>query len=309
MPFRNPYDYRPTGLYALVPIASNSRYSKLAVSFPSAAHDGISPMGEVTGVYYRPKSSTASPLVILVHGVGDTSTVPCHALARSLVGQGIACFVIYLPIHSRRLSAEMKERFYNLSFDEWLELYRVSVINIRQALDWAESRPEIDPSLMGIAGVSFGGYVAGIALGLESRLKSGAMLLACGNQEKLARTRSTKRIPRYDVSEEVYIEGQRLYHAYVKAVSKAGFGNVVPARSNYPFDPYTFSSYLRTKRVFLANALWDEYFPREAAKEFWQACGHPDQLWLPSGHATAWFFYPLIRNRVVRLFCHSLLKK
>lgn len=304
MPFRNPYDYVPTEQCAVIPISRIS-YSKFAVSFPSAVKEGLSPADDVTGVYYQPKSAAKSPLVVLVHGIGDTSTVPCHALARALVRCGIAAFVIYLPIHSRRLPEDMKDRFYDLSLDEWFELYRVSVINIRQALDWAESRPEIDVSRIGITGVSFGGYVAGIALGLEKRIKAGAILLACGNQEKLGWTRSTKRIRRYDVSEEVYKAGQKQYMAYVEDVSACGFENVVPSKTSYPFDPYTFCSAIKNKPLLLTNALWDEYFPREAAKEFCRACGNPDQFWLPSGHATAWFFYPLIRNKVLKLFRHA----
>jgi hypothetical protein len=161
---------------------------------------------------------------------------------------------------------------------------------------------------MGIAGISFGGYVAGIALGIDDRLKAGAILLACGNLEKLAWTRSTRRLPRYEVSETIYRDGQSRYMAYVDEVSARGYQNVIPLRSSYSFDPYTFCSTIKTKRVFLTNAAWDEYFPSEAAKEFWEACGRPDQLWLPSGHASAWLFYPLIRNRVVKLFHQTFLK-
>ncbi|PPD58335.1 alpha/beta hydrolase family protein [Dehalogenimonas etheniformans] len=301
MGFIDPYAYQPAEPQAAVSIQNGRRFSKLAVSFPSAVSNGSS-MGNVTGVCYLPQKPHKSPLVVLVHGIGDSSTIPCHALARSLVGSGIASFVIYLPIHSRRLPQDMKDRFFNLSVEEWFELYRVSVINIRQALDWAETRSDIDCSRMGIAGISFGGYVAGIALGIDHRLKSGAMLLACGNMQKLAWTRSTKRIPRWEVTEAVYREAQKSYLSYVDHVSAFGFENVTPPESNYAFDPYTFCSKIKEKPLYLTNALWDEYFPRETAKEFWQACGRPPQLWLPAGHATAWLFYPLISNRVRNLF-------
>jgi hypothetical protein len=300
--FINPYDYKPIRRCTVIPLKTNSCFSRFAVTFPSAVKGKHSTIDNVTGVYYSPKNTSKSPLVVLVHGIGDSSTVPCHALARSLVKIGVASFVIYLPIHSRRLPQDMKQRFYNLSLEEWFELYRVSVINIRQALDWAESRPEIDRSRLGVTGISFGGYVAGIALGLDDRLKAGAILLACGNQEKLGWTRSTRRIPKYNVSESVYREGQNRYLNYVNEVSAKGFENVDPPRSSYTFDPYTFCSTIKSKRLLLINAFWDEYFPREAAKEFAGACGSPDQLWLPAGHATAWLFYPLIRQRVIKLF-------
>jgi hypothetical protein len=310
MVFKNPYDYQPADRYLVIPVNSHRHYRKFTVSFPSAVdRDGPSPMGDVTGVFYQPKGKAKSPLVILVHGVGDTSTIPCHALGRSLVQVGIAAFVMYLPIHSRRLPADMKDRFFHLSVQEWLELYRVSVINIRQVLDWAQSRPEIDARYLGVVGISFGAYVSAIALGVDPRLKAGAILLTSGNQEKVGWTRTTHRIPRYDISEAAFREGQSRYLAYVNDVSTRGFENVDLPQSSYALDPYTFCSTIKTKQVFMTNALWDEYFPREAAKEFWQACGRPKQQWLPSGHATAWLFYPLIRQRVVKFFRRSFLIK
>ena len=306
MDFTNPYSYLRPRRQKTIGIENRRRFLKFVVSFPSADENGSS-MGNVSGVCYLPKTASKSPLVILVHGIGDSSTIPCHALARSLVRSGIAGFVIYLPIHSRRLPPTMQNRLYNLSIEEWLELYRVSVINIRQALDWAETRPEIDNSRMGVAGISFGGYVSGIALGMDDRFKSGAMLLACGNQERLGYTRSTKRIPKWNVSEKEYLEAQKAYLAYVNDVSTRGFENVDPPKSSYYFDPYTFSSRIKEKPVFLTNALWDEYFPRLAAKDFWENCGRPAHLWLPTGHATAWLFYPIIRTKVLNFFKRTLL--
>ncbi len=309
MKVTNPYDYNPGKHCAVLPTGANGTYRKLAVNFPSAVTVQGSKPADVLGTCYLPQKVEKAPLVVLVHGVGDTSAVPCHALARALATIGIASFIIYLPIHSRRLPAEMKARFYRLSIEEWFELYRHSVINIRQAIDWVESRPEIDASRLGVAGISFGAYVSAIALGIDPRLKAGALLLTSGNLEKLSWTRSTRRFERYDVSAEVFNEGQRRYLAYVDEVSERGFDQVPRPLPGYAFDPYTFSATLGKKDVLLVNALWDEYFPREAAKEFGQACGGPRQVWLPAGHASAWLFYPVIRHHVVDLFRKSLLAK
>ena len=309
MTIQNPYDYIPSEHCAVLLTGATGTYRKLAVSFPSAVTVQGSKPDEVPGTCYLPQKVGKAPLVILVHGVGDTSAVPCHALARALATIGIASFIIYLPIHSRRLPAEIKARFYRLSIEEWFELYRHSVINIRQAIDWVESRPEIDASRLGVAGISFGAYVSAIAMGIDPRLKAGAILLTSGNLEKVAWTRSTRRFERYDVSAEVFNEGQRRYLAYVDEVSTRGFDNVPRPRPGYAFDPYTFSATIRKKDALLVNALWDEYFPREAAREFGRACGRPRQVWLPAGHASAWLFYPVIRHHVVELFRRSLIAK
>ncbi len=301
--FRNPYEY-PVSRAVTLPLASANGLRRLAVGFKNPPDIAL-PVSPATAVCYLPPAQQHQALVILAHGVGDTSAIPCHLLAKALARTGIAGLVLHLPIHSRRLNPEFKKRFYNLTREEWFELYRISVINIRQALDWAASRPELDPEHIGISGVSFGGYVAAIALGLDSRLKAGAILLSAGNLGKLAWSRSSRRYGKWDISEGVFKQEQAEYFKYVDTVTNQGFESVLPSHPAYLFDPYTFVAAIKTKPTLLVNALWDEYFPKEAAREFGEAAGCPEQLWLPTGHATAWLFYPIIRNRVVSLFRNS----
>lgn len=303
----NPYIYHGSGDFKLEPVNGAGAFKKFEVSFTSACPTDYSHLDTVTGEYCLPDTDSKPPLVLLVHGVGDTSTIPCRLLSGALAKSGIASLTLTMPIHSRRLPAEMKKDFYQLSAQDWFNLYRISVINIRQALDWAESRRELDSRHMGIAGISFGGYVSAIALGVEQRLRAGALLFTGGNLEKLARTRSSRKYARYDVTEELYRKNQSRYMAYVAEVAARGFENVSPPQLGYLFDPYTFTPELKTKPLLMMNARWDEYFPRDAVTDFWQASGKPRQVWLPSGHASAWLFYPVIRRHVVELFRNTLL--
>ncbi|MDV2988947.1 MAG: alpha/beta hydrolase family protein [Dehalogenimonas sp.] len=304
----NPYTYRDSGDFKVEPVNSSGAFKKFEVSFSSACPTDYPQLDTVTGEYCLPNTDDKPPLVLLVHGVGDTSTVPCRLLAGALTKSGIASLTLTMPIHSRRLPAEMKRDFYSLSAQDWYNLYRISVVNIRQALDWAESRSELDSRHMGVAGISFGGYVSAIALGLDQRLRAGALLFTGGNLEKLARTRSSRKYARYAVSDELYRKNQSRYMAYVAEVAARGFENVSPPQLGYLFDPYTFTPELKTKPVLMMNALWDEYFPKEAVNDFWQASGKPRQVWLPAGHATAWVFYPVIRRQVVDMFRKTLLR-
>lgn len=98
-----------------------------------------------SGDYYQPKSGGNHPLMILVHGMGDYSRIPCTLLARRLVKQNIACFVPYLTIHSKRLPKAYKSDMPYLTPQQWFEVYRVSVVDIRRIIDWTSGRDEIDP--------------------------------------------------------------------------------------------------------------------------------------------------------------------
>ena len=51
----------------------------------------------------------------------------------------------------------MKGREYDLDADEWFESYRISVVDIRQVVDWAQTVREIDSERIAAVGISFGG--------------------------------------------------------------------------------------------------------------------------------------------------------
>jgi hypothetical protein len=107
-------------------------------------------------------------------------------------------------------------------------------------------------------------------------------------------------------TEEEYDEIQREYAKYLTEVAEKGFENVTTARKSFLTDPMTFAYSLRKRPVLMLNALWDEYIPREATIDFWEACGRPDIGWFPSTHTTFWLWFPLIRRRIVHFLSSTL---
>ena len=82
--------------------------------------DIVHPENEyLLGDYYQPKSGGSHPLIILVHGMGDYSRIPCNLLARKLAKRDIACFVPYLTIHSKRLPKAHKSDMPYLTPQQW----------------------------------------------------------------------------------------------------------------------------------------------------------------------------------------------
>ena len=103
------------------------------------------------------------------------------------------------------------------------------------------------------------------------------------------------------MSEADYQDALSTYAAYLSDVGRRGFENVVPSRQSFLNDPLTFAGYLRQRPVLMVQALWDEVIPREAAVEFWRACGQPEIAWYLATHASVWLWYPLIRRRISRV--------
>ena len=48
---------------------------------------------------------------------------------------------------------------------------RQAIIDARRGADWLQSRPDMDPKRLGVAGISLGGVLAPLAAGADSRLK------------------------------------------------------------------------------------------------------------------------------------------
>jgi len=270
------------------------------IQFRSALNTGYSENSIVKGEYYQPRVEYKVPLAILVHGMGDHSIIPCKLLARSLLKQGIACFIPYLTIHSKRIPKAMRANMPYLNPDEWLQCYRISVVDIRQIVDWAYGRTELDTQRVAILGISFGGFVSAITMGIDTRIRAGVFIVTGGNSNRISwLSKNNQYRKRYPRTEAVHLEIQSSYARYLEEISEKGFENVTPDNQSFLTDPMTFASYLKRRPVLMINALWDRYIPREAATELWQACGQPSIKWIPAGHTSIWLWYPTIRRGIV----------
>jgi cephalosporin-C deacetylase-like acetyl esterase len=305
----NPYHYQNGVPEANLKLEQETeKWLHYAVSFPTALPTRHEKNNIVHGDYFQPRGIDNTPLVVLFHGIGDQLLIPCKLLAQTLVKKGTACFILYSVFHSRRMPETVKKRYPTLTPEEWFESYQISVTDIRQSIDWAKGRAEINKEQVAVLGISFGGFVSAITMGVDERIKAGVFLIVGGNSEKIGRNsrkRSMKKgfKPR---TEEEYNEIQREYANYLTEVAEKGFENVTTARKSFLTDPMTFAYSLRKRPVLMLNALWDEYIPREATIDFWEACGRPDIGWFPSTHTTFWLWFPLIRRRIVHFLSSTL---
>ena len=297
----NPYHYTNTEFCPNLQLRREAkRWFHYKIDFPVAEPTCYQETNTVRGEYFRPQGNHNAPLAILTHGWGDHSIIPCKLLARSLVKRGIASFVLYLPFHSCRLPAEIRKRLPNLTPDEWFRGYQISVTDIRRIVDWASNAEGIDGEQVAAIGLSLGGFVSAIAMGIDKRITAGIFIVSGGNSEKimhLSRARSFKK--EYGISKAEYHQHQEDYAEYLAKVVKDGFENVVPDSRNYLTDPLTFAHLLRRRPVLMINARWDEFIPRESTLDLWEASGRPAISWLPATHGSIWAWYPLIRRRVV----------
>jgi esterase/lipase len=253
----------------------------------------------VSGEYYWPQKEDKHQLAILLHGSGKRSVIPLQFLAKSLAKRGVACFINYLPIHPNRMSEESRKRYPRLSHEEWFEIYQTSVIEVRQIVDWASTREEIDSERIAAIGLSFGGFISAITMGVDERIGAGVFIVMGGNTEKIHYRGMLSSFTKfYKNTKERFQQIQKSYLKYLDEIDKKGFQNIEPPRQSFLTDPMTFAHCLRQRPVLMINARWDEMIPREAVIDFWKQSGKPPLFFYPTTHSTLWFWYPSILRRI-----------
>ena len=296
----NPYSYQSGEPHFNLHLKeTTSKWLRYAVDFPTAHPTQYEENNTVRGEYFQPQGAHRAPLAILVHGWGDRSLIPCKLLARTLVKRGIACFILYLVFHSSRMPEVVRNRLPVLTPEEWFEGYQISVIDVRQVIDWASRRPEINKEQIAAIGISLGGFVSAIAMGIDKRITAGVLLVAGGNSEKITWMSRSEAITKgHSCTEAECHQIHSYYPQYLAEVAEKGLENVTPAKECFLTDTMTFAPYLRKRPILMLNALWDEAIPRQATLDFWQACDKPAITWYPATHVTIWLWYPFISRKV-----------
>jgi predicted dienelactone hydrolase len=293
----NPFDYHHgAGNFELQLVRSGPLHEVFKVSFTTAAVPRLIGTDTVSAEYYRPKTLHPTPLLILLHGMGRTSVIPPTLIAGSLADSGIACFVPRLVVHPSR-TPKLGTGKRHLSPEEWFDTYRVSVIETRQIIDWAQNRKEVDPARIGVLGISFGAFAATIAMGRDKRVSAGVLIECGGNSININRTSSAMR-SRYPGPALDHDKLLAEYKSFLDEVARVGFDRAEPAHQTFLSDPLTYAEALKGRPLLMINAKSDELIPPESARDLWNATGRGTILWLPGMHITVWIWYRTISRRV-----------
>lgn len=295
-----PYDYvKGEPLFNMHLVGSSSQRSHYEVSFSTSCRTNFEEGNTVYADYFTPQN-TKAPLLIISHGYGDASLAPCLTLARLLVRNGIAAFVLYLPIHSRRLPASQQGNFLSADTRTWFEFNRRAIIEIRQVVDWAYTRTEIIDDKIGVAGISLGGMISAIAMAVDKRIREEIFITIGGNLEELGwgGKNGGNQVGHTCTREECHAV-YRQYPDYMHKVAEKGLKNVTPAKECFLIDPLTFASYLKERPVLMINGKDDEIVSERSTLVLWEACGKPRLIWMAGTHAGTYSQSTLISTEIV----------
>ena len=297
----HPYDYHAGDWRFEVEVLETSSRSHYKLAFPSPAPAEWKDDNNVYGDLFVPRRDRPVPLVVITHGFGDTSLAPCMTLARLLVRQGIAALTWYLPFHSRRLPQALRGIYEPLTAAEWLEIYRSSVIELRRIIDWVSELKEIDRTRLAAAGISMGGIVSSIAMGVDSRISAGIFIVTGGHMEELSWGGKIEMLfTGHGCSREECAAVYAQYPAYLDEVAQKGIENVKPAKECFLFDPLTFAGNIGSRPVLMVCADRDEMVSEKSTRYLWEACGKPPLVRVTDSHVGTYCQSSLLSTEITR---------
>jgi dienelactone hydrolase len=272
------FDYRMALRYDL-PSADVSVYR---VRFPSPVKTPHPENNTVHAEYYRPHGRGPFPAVIVLDVTGGGQSLS-RGIATYLAQNRIAGLFVQMAYYGPRRPPGSDLRLLMPDLPHTLAAVRQTVLDLRVATAWMESRPELDPRNLGILGTSLGSFLATLAAEMEPKLTRVAVLLGGGGLVDAY----------YDHPKASTY--RRLYEALGGSKEKL-------AKLIAPADPLTCAANLKDRKVLIIAGKRDDIVPPKMALALWQATGRQKIVWFDCTHYGAALYLPAGLEHVLRHF-------
>jgi len=136
----------------------------------------------VTGLLSLPKrAGEPAPVVLFLHGIRDSKSDDYMEFGNHVFLQhGYAVFRIDAANHGERIRYDYELDLTD-GFPYWSrDVIIQTVFDLRRAVDFLATRPEIDADRIGYFGASFGGFIGVVFVGVDKRIKAPVIALAGG---------------------------------------------------------------------------------------------------------------------------------
>jgi dienelactone hydrolase len=234
------------------------------VQFPSPVKTPTPENNTVHAEYYRPSGQGPFPGVIVLDITGGDQSLSRN-FSTFLAGKGIAGLFVQMAYYGPRRPAGSKLRLLMPDINHTLAAVRQTVLDLRVAAAWMESRPELDAKRLGIMGTSLGSFLAALTAEMEPRLGRVAVLLGGGG----------------------FVDG---YYDHPKAIpyrkvyESLGGTKAKLAQMIAPADPLTCAANLKEHQLLILAGKRDDIVPPKMAEALWKASGQQKIVWYDCTH-------------------------
>ncbi len=238
------------------------------VRFPSPVESPHPENNTVHAEYYVPvKCGRPIPGVVILDITGGDQSLS-RSIAVMLAQKGIAGLFVQMAYYGPRRPVGSKLRLMSYDLNHTFNAVRQTVLDVRRATAWLESRPEIDRERLGLLGTSLGSLVGSLAAEMEPKLKRVVVLLGGAGL-----------VDGYWDHPEA--------RPYIGPLEKLGATREMGRKLFAPIDPITRADNLKDRKLLIIAGKKDEIVPPKMAQALWEATGRQKIVWFDCGHYTA----------------------
>lgn len=260
---------------------ATSMYELRLLELPSIGDNGQD-NNLVTAKYYRSALPGQHPLVIVLP-IWGTYTYPPRKLSSSIQRRSNgAVHVLHVQGDTHLanwpgiIDAADESEFLEL-WREAVERQRVTIVDVRRLIDWAEQRPEIDADRVALIGCSISAMVAGTIATQEPRLAATVTVMGGSHMQSVVAN----------------CDGQRATRVQAKAAASFGWDREELEAQLEPImsvvDPANYPNRVDPRRVLIIEANRDKCAPQESREDLWLALGKPERISMNYDHAPAFY--------------------
>jgi dienelactone hydrolase len=254
--------------WQLKEVRAAEKYVLSWLTFPSALQGDVEENNTVWAKVWQPRDGRPRrPAAVVLHWLGgsfDLLEVVCQRLAEN----GVTALMMYMPYYGPRRAKdpEKRQKLLNLDMDRTIANVRQAVLDARRAGDWLAARPDVEPSRVGLVGISLGAVIGSLTAGVDDRFGRSVFLIGGGDLPAIILHGSKETADQKRKLEEAGLTADKLRELWKE------------------IEPCTFASRLRPEEILMINAEADEVIPKEATLKLAAAAGGPEVRWLKGGH-------------------------
>lgn len=269
------------GDYKTKLLGKNNHYTLQQISFPSG-HDTLQLQHQITIDYYALNSAEKVPIILVLPIFGGNNSIS-SIFARYFARHGFAAAIVHRQNKYKEIGYLTHPN----------QIMRQIILDHKQALDWIESRPELDSTRIGVFGVSMGGIKSALLSALDQRVAASVIALAGGDLAYiLAHTDENK------------ISNERKALLAKKNISVQELQQALSAAIEC--DPLNYGQYIDAGKTLMILAVFDRTVAFHKGVALQKKIGNPDTIYLLSGHYSAIIYLPYVKYQARKFLQRKL---
>ncbi len=257
------------------PFGSENGVQITQITYPSIVQTQYAVNNTVTAYLFLPPGPGPHPAMVVLHEWNPSSTRSGFLLCRAIARAQVAALMVVEPYSLNRtpMNADQGDaRILSGNVPHMVGALHQAVLDARRGLDYLAHRPDVDPTRMGVAGISLGGILSGVVAGVDPRVKVVLTLVGGADFPKDLWDGPLTRPFRRQIVADGYT-----YQTYMAAMAPVDATIWLPQRR---FNP---------ENVLMINGRYDTVISPNQAKLLAQDFGGTHIVWLDSGHYGAQF--------------------